>query len=298
MKQLYIIGNGFDIAHGIPSGYDKFHEWLVNHGERNFIDYMERFFPDTIVKYNAVGIPVHESTLWSKFEYALGLFDAEGIFQYFSEDIKIDYDHHMQSAAAIEDAPQQFFEKLLSEMQENFENWVADIDLTKVSPKQINHFSTNGLFLSFNYTSTLEQIYGISRNQIEYIHGNASRDDHLVVGHCNKVPEIHDNDMPLYEETGRNNVIQLGNGLKKNTRDVISNHQPFFRRLDSSYDTIICYGHSYACVDDPYFEEIIKRINPNAQWHLSWYNNDDMVKMQNFECRMNMIPANCHPFQM
>lgn len=29
MKILYIIGNGFDICHGINSKYSDYHEWLV-----------------------------------------------------------------------------------------------------------------------------------------------------------------------------------------------------------------------------------------------------------------------------
>ena len=28
MKHLYIIGNGFDLHHEIPSGYLDFHNWL------------------------------------------------------------------------------------------------------------------------------------------------------------------------------------------------------------------------------------------------------------------------------
>lgn len=28
MKHLYIIGNGFDLHHGIPSGYHSYRQWL------------------------------------------------------------------------------------------------------------------------------------------------------------------------------------------------------------------------------------------------------------------------------
>ena len=33
MKNLYVIGNGFDIAHGLPSRYIDFKEWLQNNQE-------------------------------------------------------------------------------------------------------------------------------------------------------------------------------------------------------------------------------------------------------------------------
>ena len=39
------------------------------------------------------------------------------------------------------------------------------------------------IFLSFNYTDTLETVYGIPENHICYIHGKAKRGDNLVVGH-------------------------------------------------------------------------------------------------------------------
>lgn len=295
---LFVLGNGFDLFHGIPSGYDNFHEWLKSHKKVTFVTDMENFFPDTIVKRDNQGRVYHESTLWNRFEEALGMFDTETIFQYFTEDIEIDYDHPTQSTAAIEDAPEQFFEKLLLDMQDNFEQWVADINLSVVTPKPIKHFHNNGLYLCFNYTSTLEDVYDISRDQIEYIHGSASWGDHLVVGHCNHVNDIHDNDMPLYEETGRNNVIRLGNGLKKNTKEVIMNHWKFFQKINPTVDKVICYGHSYALVDDPYFEEIRKRVGAHAQWHLSWYKNEDLQNIQAFEKRLLLNPANCHPFKM
>lgn len=34
-----------------------------------------------------------------------------------------------------------------------------------------HNFSSDALFINFNYTETLESIYGISRHQICYIHG-------------------------------------------------------------------------------------------------------------------------------
>ena len=30
---LYVIGNGFDLAHGVPSSYSKFRDWLGRHSD-------------------------------------------------------------------------------------------------------------------------------------------------------------------------------------------------------------------------------------------------------------------------
>ena len=39
------------------------------------------------------------------------------------------------------------------------------------------------LYISFNYTDTLERVYGIPDNKILYFHGKASRSDNLIYGH-------------------------------------------------------------------------------------------------------------------
>jgi hypothetical protein len=40
---LYIVGNGFDLHHGIRSSYKAFGEYLKGH-DRNTYDVVERFF--------------------------------------------------------------------------------------------------------------------------------------------------------------------------------------------------------------------------------------------------------------
>ena len=40
-KTLFIIGNGFDIAHDIKSCYKDYHDWLLQHDYHEFVAYME-----------------------------------------------------------------------------------------------------------------------------------------------------------------------------------------------------------------------------------------------------------------
>lgn len=75
-------------------------------------------------------------------------------------------------------------------------------------------------------------------------------------------------------------------------------HRNFFQRLNHSVDKVICYDHLYAPVDDTYFEEIMHRVDVNAQRYLSYNNADDIVKMEAFEARLGLNTANCHPFMM
>ena len=42
---LYIIGNGFDLFHKLPTSYFHFYQWLKMMKQDDFIDKMEEFFP-------------------------------------------------------------------------------------------------------------------------------------------------------------------------------------------------------------------------------------------------------------
>lgn len=59
MKHLYIIGNGFDLHHNIPSSYRNFHNWLEKHDIETF---------------DKVGniLETNEPEWWNEFESSLG----------------------------------------------------------------------------------------------------------------------------------------------------------------------------------------------------------------------------------
>ena len=46
----------------------------------------------------------------------------------------------------------------------------------------------NSVFINFNYTQTLENLYAILSSNILYIHGCAVKNDKLIFGH-NKTPD-------------------------------------------------------------------------------------------------------------
>lgn len=45
--------------------------------------------------------------------------------------------------------------------------------------------TNDNIYLSFNYTNTLEKLYGVRKNNICYIHGDASINNQLIFGHRN-----------------------------------------------------------------------------------------------------------------
>ena len=73
---LYIIGNGFDLAHGMKTSWQDFYDWLKSNGYNPLITFCENNFS-------------LETDLWQDFEKALGEYDLNSIFDYCTEDIEI-----------------------------------------------------------------------------------------------------------------------------------------------------------------------------------------------------------------
>lgn len=114
---LFVIGNGFDLAHGIESSYWDFAQWVKAQGNNQLIELMDIFFSN-------------KCSLWSDVETALGKYDEEGIFDYCRPEEDIDYDHMLRSVAAVEDAPDLLFKPTLEEFLSVYREWVDSIDIS------------------------------------------------------------------------------------------------------------------------------------------------------------------------
>ena len=71
-KILYIIGNGFDLAHGMKTSYEDFHQWLLDNGETSAVKRLETLYPD---------ISDNEGR-WCDVESALGSITLEETINY------------------------------------------------------------------------------------------------------------------------------------------------------------------------------------------------------------------------
>lgn len=76
---LFIIGNGFDLAHGIKSQYSDFAKWVRQQGNDRLVRMMEIFFSN-------------KRDFWGDIENALGEYDEEEIVDWCSPDEGVDYD--------------------------------------------------------------------------------------------------------------------------------------------------------------------------------------------------------------
>lgn len=269
MGTLYVIGNGFDIAHGIKSKYSDFKQWLLDNKRDRLIELMDIFFSN-------------KRDVWGDIEKALGEYDEDAIVEFCRPDSEIDYDHPTQSVAAIEDSPDFIFKPVLDEFNEAFEDWVNSIDLLGI--KIIKNLPKDSQYLTFNYTETLETVYGISPSNILHIHGSRLLRDEYIVGHDNTrdVNEPYDDESQIgFIQDTESKIIRWMNDLRKDARAIITNHQDFFRNL-ANIQQVVVYGHSFYKVDWPYFLEIAKNTNDSVAWRISYHTPDDGTRIKAF----------------
>lgn len=252
---LYIIGNGFDLAHGIKSSYWNFREWLVLN-KYNLVGMMDVFFSN-------------QRDVWSSIEQALGEYDEGSILDYCRPDEEFDYEHSLSSSARVGDSPMAIFRPVLEEFRQAFRDWVNSIEISGI--EKVYKLNKDSQYLSFNYTDTLETEYGIAQNQVTHIHGSRLNDEEYIIGHNNNrnPSSVWDDDGLTFEQQAYENIIVWMNEFTKQYNRNIANH--------SSYDIkqIIVIGHSMSKVDWPYFREIIKNIGKEIPWIVYCHSIDD-----------------------
>jgi hypothetical protein len=243
--------------------------------------------------------------LWSDLEYALGNLDFQQAFSLGTEDIEKEEDHEFRYQAQMEDAPEYMLRDMFTIFHKLFEDWVNSINIDLDPLTNILHFDSNGLFLSFNYTETLESIYNITRNNIRYLHGRRKSNDKLIVGHCNNIDGENylPKDPAIYEYQAYRGIADVVNGERKNVTDIILNNNDFWQQL-FNIDKVVVYGHSLSDVDRPYFKQVANSIKQASEWYFSIYYHNPQERIKEVEKVSNMIkymgitPNKCHTFQM
>lgn len=281
-ETLIVIGNGFDIAHGIKSTYGDFRNWLVAKKESSLIGLMDTFFSN-------------KRDVWNDIEKALGEYDEESILSFCRPDEEFDYDHSLSSSARIEDSPMAIFQPVLEQFKDRFDEWVESIEI--FGAERIVELSPNCRYLTFNYTNTLETIYGIPKNNIAHIHGSRFLKDEYIIGHnCYRNPmDVWDDESLIFESRAMESIVESMNGFVKDYQGNIHKHSDFFLKL-SQIKQVICYGHSMNEIDWPYFEEIINKTGKDIPWRISFYCKTDYDNVEKFKTHFDL--SNVSTFTM
>lgn len=223
MKNLFIIGNGFDMAHGIKSSYSEFREFLINRcekienkydlekvGRNNFGDADKEIIntdsiedcEDDSKDYIYMRIILYYMDFchlgnhnWSELENKMGDDNSlKSIIEDITDVILPDdeEDYAFQDSCNVQNLLVKYTEALMK-IPDYFSEWIETVVSPSVVSKKIsaiNKFeklilsSNDNLFLNFNYTDTLGAIYGVSEEDVIHIHGCTKYGTKIVVGHA------------------------------------------------------------------------------------------------------------------
>lgn len=282
MANLFIIGNGFDIDHGMRTKYCDFRQFLI---DKYFIE--EASLDDNICEIpsptiNQDGDEIYdekdvataivqildltEGSTWNDIETSLGKLDYCAFLDNWTgnqnvwngdtfdeKTFKNNYYCNESNARELRNA--------LIQIGNYFQDWISTISISKTPIIDFQNLisGSENLFLNFNYTKTLEELYEIKN--VCHIHGTFK--DYIYFGHGND-KDISDKIQGEYLGA-ESEISDLQKSLRKNTLEAYRNNIEFFRNLEtiSKQDkiNIYSYGFSFSDVDKFYLEKICKIID-------------------------------------
>lgn len=295
--KLFILGNGFDIAHNLASEYCHFKEYLESYDPRmrdsdmpnpkislkngelhcnrknaaniiwHLVDMAERCIVDDMYS---------EKIEWKHVEEAMGKLDYSECFDTYFADWNYEDDcpesdwkfslknqyRSLQIATAV------------LQIQDFFDMWVKQIrvDTAQAKTDFVSVANKKDLFINFNYTDILESVYGYKN--VWHIHGKQG-DKKIVFGH-GKI----DFDCESYEQIlyGASDILRnIHHALYKDVYTIISRNNNLWSKL-KEVTSIYTYGFSYGEVDIPYIEKIIESCTKCKEWYIEKYPGEESIK--------------------
>lgn len=262
--KLFIIGNGFDLAHNLPTRFDPHFKNIAKTYENyNFWDLYQ----------------CCEDDIWSDFENLLGHPDFNSLEEIF-DGYTPDYSSERESDRDSIITQVQINGNLNDALYEFAEEAEKSLQCTKIDSRITKIIDINAYYISFNYTHTLEKIYNIPLEHILHIHGEVGKNN-LKLGYTkgNFIPEKYSFD---FRKKGRGPYIDM------KIDEYIDNHiddfyvrtaytelldkcKNFYKEVDIeslenfldnkvNLEEIIVYGHSCA-IDYDYFNYLNTRYS-------------------------------------
>ncbi len=280
---LFIIGNGFDLEHGLDTSYVDFRHYLENEDYEYLIWFEELYGFVVDSKREFV-----EDYLWKEFESKLYAIN---------EDELVDNGKYIDMGLeggdiGIEDTLDYYWEDqygFIERLNDYIKLWIEQIDISVPKKTKMIKSNSNDMFITFNYTLLLERIYHVDEWNILHIHGSIGENDYSpVIGHGNslKVDEARGHakraeDEMLEKETSIYNA--LANYYERILKDVnhyIGLNRAFFKKL-GNIDQIFVIGNSLGEIDMPYFRKVKENIKKDAIWYIYYYRPSEEITFRN-----------------
>lgn len=212
---------------------------------------------------------------WSNLESALGKIDFDNYIDDYENDDDDD-DDLFHEEYHNEDCAMSLIYPIL-DIPSYFSRWISTIDINKaIKKKDFEKIidKDSDMFLSFNYTKTLESLYGVLG--VCHIHG--VQDEKLLFGHGNDYDYFSDDNYGRQIGT-ESSFQEIHDKLKKDTKGAINDNISFFNDLGTSIDKIYSYGFSFSEVDEIYIREICKCLDTKSSiWYFNEFDDESIGK--------------------
>ena len=281
MKRLYVCGNGFDLHHGMKTRYADYRDYL----KKNNPDYLTSFEEDACWD--------DKDKAWSCLEDNMNLDLTWKLEDLVPENYPSFADDSDSKWSDFEIAVDNELSYIKSFSGNHFGNWLRTINYDNIQRSNKFPLRATDFFVNFNYTHTLEKIYGIPADNILYIHGSinemmdAAKDtkgaisDECVLN-CIQFGNTEISRQLIHEELekqyGKDEMygaslravvltyIDIVNSLSKDIKKNYSRLESFIE--ENKPDEVIVAGHSLGRMDWGYFEDILIPKLHNARWKI------------------------------
>lgn len=272
-NKLFIIGNGFDLHLKLPTSYYDFKKFIEEKFEsKSSFSLCDLYGEDEICN------------LWKDLEAQIGYVNEISIndISGYSKFGNIDNRLRMIEKAVYDS---------IKELKLLFIEWVKSINLTlhNIKPKKFEFPKDSSIFLSFNYTSTLMDIFNINYNDILYIHNHVN-DNNLILGCDSSILDYYKEINDQCNEFTKNGLLETiekatKDFILKNPKEIWSFKKSFFntKRIEEVY----VLGHSLNSIDEYYFVQI-RKLYKDAFWTFSIYSEQDIINANFFVKKLNI----------
>lgn len=277
---LYVIGNGFDRAHNLPTRYWDFRTYLAQH----YPDFLSSFEENYDI-YQGMTDEQKGKLLWNALETNLANI---------REDVIIEDATHIEMGlesgdVGIEGTLRDYFEEqfdYIKKLEIYLKQWVRTIrirDLNRFTSKLDN--SNNDIFVTFNYTAVLETTYRINEENVIHIHGSLRDNaDDPILGHgnSNRIEDIKGrrNHAVIKADEKESSICYVLQDYYQTTYKNVSNYMHKLNRLvTKKFDEVIVLGHSIAGVDLPYFKRLDEITSKKLKWRVCFFDKDEKRDM-------------------
>lgn len=284
---LIIIGNGFDLYHGLATKFLDYRNWLKNHDARVATDF-ESFVYAMDCSGRVSNSNCELSSIdgidprWSSLEESLGIEWDDLCYE--------TLDHTYPDVTEDNPGWDDFWIELHMRLEylkkltrDHFREWVESIDVSKIKP--VLDLPDTASFVTFNYTPTLEYVYGVRPDRILHIHGCVlDKNELLQFGspdnnpfELQKMLEDKYGMDDFYGATIQQGVTVACDRCADTWKNIEGNYDALNHFLDTlaNVNTVIIMGNSFDKVDKPYYRNVLAPRYRDAEWVFCEYESNE-----------------------